>query len=201
MSTGRAVIEVSERVTVLSDAIAEAIRAARKREGATRAEFAAAAWEAGAPASLTAAVVGYIETGRRDKDGRRRREVSVDELVWLASAADTTPLGLLGELAPMLGGDEPPACPRCEGKQGPVELAVRDDVGKLGPLEGTEPSLAATAYALAAGVDGQGAEEGRQVAALAKELRATLKAIEDGRARRNVPNDEDDELGGLGDPD
>lgn len=193
---------VAERVTILSDAAAEAVRALRKREGMTRAELAASARDAGAPASFSSTVVGYIETGRRDGDGRRRREVSLDELAHLAAAVGTTPLRLLGGHAAALGAEQTAPCPRCDAATGAVERAVRDDIAALGDLEGTEPGLAATAYALAAALDGD--DDTRQTAPLAKELRATLKAVCEAVAARTRDDDGDedgDALGGLGDPD
>jgi len=75
-------------------------------------------------------------------------------------------------------------------KRGPVETAVRDDIGELGDLVGLEPSLAATAHRLAQAIDD--GEDERQLPALAKELRATLKALMDGRVE-----EDDDEFGDL----
>lgn len=193
-----------ERVTTLSDACAEAVRAARKREGMTRAELAERAQAAGAGPVFTAAVVGYIETGRRDAAGRRRREVSLDELVHLAYALDTTPLALLGVDAATLGGDEPAPCPRCrdQADRGGVAAAVSADLDRLGEMEGVEPGLAATALALADAIDADGVEEGRQLAALAKELRATLAALQESvRARSAVDDEDEGDFGGLGEPD
>ncbi|MFJ8913419.1 hypothetical protein [Amycolatopsis sp. NPDC102389] len=187
----------AERITTISDVIADEIKATRKRAGLTRGEFAAAAWEKGAPESFSAAVVGYIETGRPDKEGRRRREVTVDELRFIAAAAGTTPLGLLGEHAALLGGDEPPECPRCAAETGALERQVRADIAQLGDLADTEPGLAELAYALAAGID-RGADE-NPIPPLAKELRATLKTLTDAVAVRTAPDD-DDEFGDLGDP-
>lgn len=191
----------TDRITTISDAIAEEIKATRKRAGLNRGEFAALAWEAGAPASFSAAVVGYIETGRPDKDGKRRREVTVDELVFIAKAAGTTPLGMLGEHAQLLGGDEPPECPRCAGRRGPIETQVRADVAAMAEdteLEETEPGLAELAYVLAAAIDAGGPDN--PIPSLAKELRATLKALSDAMARRAAP-EEGDAFGGLGEPD
>jgi hypothetical protein len=75
-------------------------------------------------------------------------------------------------------------------KRGDVESAVRDDIGELGDLVGLEPSLAATAYRLAQAIDAD--EDGRQLPALTKELRSTLKALMDGRVE-----EDDDEFGDL----
>lgn len=43
---------------------------------------------------LTSAVIANIETGRRDAEGRRRREVTVDELFAIALAFEVAPLEL-----------------------------------------------------------------------------------------------------------
>ncbi|HCA86366.1 MAG TPA: hypothetical protein DEQ61_13200 [Streptomyces sp.] len=80
---------------------------------------------------------------------------------------------------------------------GPVEKAVRDDVEQLGDLVGVEPSLSAMAYTLAREVDNGGGEEGKQLAQLSKELRATLAQLLEGRAAE----EDDDDLGDLGAPD
>jgi hypothetical protein len=197
------IVLTAERITVISDAIAAEIRATRKRAGLNRGEFAAAAWEHGAPETFSAAVVGYIETGRPDRDGHRRREVSVDELVFLAKACGTTPLGMLGEHAAVYGGDEPPECPRCAAETGAVQARVRADVADIGELMGTESALAETAYTLAAGIDAVAARDPGAIPALSKELRAMLKALDDSVARRSNADGDDESglFGGLGDPD
>lgn len=93
---------------------------------------------------------------------------------------------------------------------GPVEAAVREDVEELGDLAGVEPSLSQMAYRLAREIDGAAGrceacgepaggsgEDGRQLAALNRELRATLAALLEGRAAE----DDDDGLGDLASPD
>ncbi|MFC1407125.1 hypothetical protein ACEZDJ_38165 [Streptacidiphilus sp. N1-5] len=45
---------------------------------------------------LTNSVLANIESGRPDRDGRRRRDVSVDELLALALVLDVAPAHLLG---------------------------------------------------------------------------------------------------------
>ncbi len=80
-------------------------------------------------------------------------------------------------------------CPTC-GKPGSVETAVREDIDALGDLSGMQPSLAASALALARSIDS--ADE-RNVAALAKELRATL-----GQLMGDGAGSDDDSLGDLG---
>lgn len=57
---------------------------------------------------------------------------------------------------------------------------VSRDVAALTPLVGLEPSLAASALRLAEEIDA-GAGEGRYLAALNKELRATLEQLFTGR--------------------
>ncbi|MFE7559657.1 hypothetical protein [Kitasatospora sp. NPDC057500] len=79
---------------------------------------------------------------------------------------------------------------------GPIEEAVREDIEALGDLLGVEASLAAMAIRLAVELDAGGGEDGRQVPALNRELRSTLKQLVDGRGVA----DDDDDLGDLGTP-
>jgi hypothetical protein len=58
------------------------------------AELAARCAELGA-GHLTENVIENIESGRRDKQGRRRRDVTVDELLTLAVALNVAPVHLL----------------------------------------------------------------------------------------------------------
>lgn len=78
---------------VLSDVVADQIRRHRKRLGINRDQLAERCAEFGAP-KLTTATITNIETGR-PKDGIRRREISVDELVVLAKALGVPPILLL----------------------------------------------------------------------------------------------------------
>jgi len=171
-------------VASISDSIAARVRSLRASRGLGRDEVAAAARAAGAPGSLTAAALGNIETGRRYPDGRRRREVSVDELVWLAAALAVPVSQLLGEHAELFGrpAAQTPVC-------GDVEGEARKAVEQLGELEDAEPAIAAAAYALARKLDG---DAGMAAAAIAKELRAHLDSLWRGRTERD---DDDDELG------
>ncbi|MGQ4358875.1 hypothetical protein [Streptomyces sp. SAS_272] len=95
------------------------------------------------------------------------------------------------------------------GGMGPVEKAVRDDVEQLGDLVGVEPSLSEMAFTLARSIDtaatgecqtcGEavaGAEDGRTLPQLNRELRQTLAQLLEGRAA-----DDDDDLGDLASPD
>jgi transcriptional regulator with XRE-family HTH domain len=77
----------------VSDAVANRVQQLRKRRGWSARRLAEACAATGNP-QLTESVVANIECGRRDKQGRRRRDVSVDELVAFARALDVS-VGLL----------------------------------------------------------------------------------------------------------
>ena len=79
---------------MLSDVAAAQVARLRKTAGLTREQLAARCADLGWPA-LTVGVVGSIETGRPDETGRRRREVTVDELAILAAALNVPPLQLI----------------------------------------------------------------------------------------------------------
>lgn len=81
-------------------------------------------------------------------------------------------------------------------RRGPVETAVREDVEQLGDLVGVEPSLSQMAYRLAQEIDAGGSEDGKQLAQLNRELRATLAALLEGRGTE----DDDDDLADLDSP-
>jgi hypothetical protein len=85
--------------------------------------------EIGAP-EITRAVIANIETGRR-KDGKRRREVTVDETLTLAYALDVPPALLI---APLNGSDE---------------LAITPDVG----MDSMTAAAWLTAHDAAAAID------------------------------------------------
>jgi transcriptional regulator with XRE-family HTH domain len=74
--------------------VAERIRRIRQRRGWTAEALAARCAEVGAP-EITRSVIANIETGRPDKGGRRRREVTVDELLILAYALQVPPVLLI----------------------------------------------------------------------------------------------------------
>ncbi|MEU0808656.1 hypothetical protein [Streptomyces sp. NPDC005970] len=79
---------------------------------------------------------------------------------------------------------------------GPIETAVRADVAALGELLGTEKTLAELSYRVARELDFGGGPEGRQMAALSRELRLALQQLTDGHAGGS-----DDVFGDLGAPD
>lgn len=78
-----------------SDVVGARVRAVRRRHGWTAAQLAERCAEIGAT-EITSSVVTDLETGRRDKTtGRRRRNITVDELLVLACALDVAPVHLL----------------------------------------------------------------------------------------------------------
>lgn len=78
------------------------MRLLRQRNGWTARDLAARCAQIGAP-QITHTVVTNLETGRAGSDGRRRREVSVDEMLILACALNVPPAYLL---VPLEGGGD-----------------------------------------------------------------------------------------------
>lgn len=122
-----------------SEYIAGQINKIRKRAGLNREQLAEKCRQAGASSSLTAAVVANIETGRRGPDGRRRRDVTVDELVIFAKALDVSPLLLVypldderQALVEVLPGREIPLWIAAKWFAGEGPLAVREPEGGWG---------------------------------------------------------------------
>jgi transcriptional regulator with XRE-family HTH domain len=190
---------VSDWIGSISDLIADQIRDLRRREGLTREELAAAARGQGLPATFTAVALGNVETGRRDHEGRRRREVTVDELAALAAAAGRSPLDLLGAAGELFGAERA-ECGRCASGRGELERTIRGDVEQLGELTGVQRSLAQTAFVLAAAIDAGGGDQLGKLPQLAKELRATLEHLAAGSPGEHDPDDDEDELGDLDQP-
>lgn len=100
---------------MLSDVVADQIRRERRRLGINREQLAERCARLGAP-KLTTATITNIETGRPSKDGVRRREISVDELVVLARALGVPPVLLVLPLGQVdsteaLPGDVQPTWP------------------------------------------------------------------------------------------
>jgi transcriptional regulator with XRE-family HTH domain len=69
----------------VSDVVAGRIQETRKRRNMNTKELAQACAKVDFP-QLTASVIANIESGRRDKEGRRRRAVTVDEAYAFAEA-------------------------------------------------------------------------------------------------------------------
>lgn len=85
-------------MTTASDRVADNLKRFRKDRGWTATRLAAECTKLGAP-ELSSAVIANIETGRRDTDGIRRREVTVDEMLVLAAALNVSPALFLTHLA------------------------------------------------------------------------------------------------------
>ena len=96
--------------TTPSAVVAAQIRERRRQLNLNRQELAERCVEGGVP-RLTLAALTNIETGRPDDSGKRRRDVTVDELLVLAHALDIHPVGLL--VSPTAADDEPyPLAPK-----------------------------------------------------------------------------------------
>ena len=81
----------------ISDAVGANIRDFRKRRGWKPADLAEHCRFLGAE-TLTPAVIENIEHGRR-RDGKRTRDITIDELVAIAQALSVPPSALMPELA------------------------------------------------------------------------------------------------------
>jgi transcriptional regulator with XRE-family HTH domain len=77
-----------------SDVVARRIREIRRRREWSAARLAEECAKCGFP-QLTEPVINNIESGRRDKHGRRRRDVTVDELDAFARVLGVPPAELL----------------------------------------------------------------------------------------------------------
>ncbi|MER7838433.1 helix-turn-helix transcriptional regulator [Streptomyces sp. NPDC096040] len=77
-----------------SEVIATQVRKRRRQLDLNRQQLAEKCASIGAP-QLTTAALTNIETGRPDKDGKRRREVTVEELLALACALSIHPVDLM----------------------------------------------------------------------------------------------------------
>ncbi|WP_406462973.1 helix-turn-helix domain-containing protein [Streptomyces sp. NBC_00111] len=136
------------------------------------------------------------------------RRIDVDDLVAVAEVLQVS-VGVLlphaEEPAPVAAAAVGPV--RWEAP-GPVETALADDIEALGDLQDMEPTHAAVAYRLARQMDGsrpvaceecgstvQVPNDPRILPNLARELRATVAALVEGRA---VDDDDDDDLSDLG---
>jgi transcriptional regulator with XRE-family HTH domain len=76
-----------------SDFVGTRVKEIRQSRGWTAKELADRCAEAGAP-EITVAVIANMETGRRDAEGRRRRDVTIDETLALAYALEVPPVFL-----------------------------------------------------------------------------------------------------------
>lgn len=78
-----------------SSVVAQRLKEARRRRGWTAKQLADQCAKAGAT-YLTAAVLANIESGRPDLNGKRRRDITVDELLLMAFVLDVAPIYLMG---------------------------------------------------------------------------------------------------------
>ena len=79
---------------MLSDVVADQAKHFREARGLRRVDVADACARLGWPA-LTEGAIANLENGRRNADGVRRREVTADEIVVLATVLDVSPVQLL----------------------------------------------------------------------------------------------------------
>jgi transcriptional regulator with XRE-family HTH domain len=77
-----------------SDTVARRVKELRKRRGWSARRLAEVCAATGSP-QLSESVIANIESGRRDEHGRRRRDVTVDEVIGLAAALDMPAIHLL----------------------------------------------------------------------------------------------------------
>jgi transcriptional regulator with XRE-family HTH domain len=77
-----------------SDVLGDRVRQLRKQRGWSVEQLAERCEEVGAP-KLTVSALYAIESGRRDKTGRRRRHVTVEEYLALSLALGVSPRALL----------------------------------------------------------------------------------------------------------
>ncbi|MFF7183269.1 helix-turn-helix domain-containing protein [Streptomyces sp. NPDC008121] len=135
------------------------------------------------------------------------RRIDIDDLVTVADVLGVSVVALL-PLAPAAPAPLAAAVPARSDDAGPVEAALADDIEALGDLQDMEPTHAAVAFRLARQMDGmrpvaceecgatvQVPNDPRILPQLARELRATVAALVEGRA---VDDDDDDDLADLG---
>jgi transcriptional regulator with XRE-family HTH domain len=77
-----------------SDTVARRLVELRKRRGWSARRLAEACAATGSP-QLSESVIANIESGRRDEHGRRRKDVTVDEVVGFAEALNVPAMHLL----------------------------------------------------------------------------------------------------------
>ncbi|MFD7860967.1 helix-turn-helix domain-containing protein [Streptomyces sp. NPDC059783] len=177
---------------------AAAVVQLREARGWDQRELAARLTRSGRPASQP--VVSRMESGAR--------RIDVDDLAALADVLGVSVAALLPTSSAVPPTTTPAARPGTT-EPGPVEAALADDIDALGDLRGMEPTHAAVAYRLARQMDGhhpiaceecgspvQIPNDARLLPQLAKELRATVAALVEGRAMDD--DDDDDGLGDIG---
>lgn len=96
---------MTETPETVSDVTARRVRELRQQWGWSAAELAERCAEWGHP-QLTASVIANIESGRRDKNGRRRRDVTVDEAFAFARVLQVDMHDLTHPEAPLVSARE-----------------------------------------------------------------------------------------------
>jgi transcriptional regulator with XRE-family HTH domain len=129
-------VEPRRAAVTLSERIAQRVRMLRRQHGMNREQLASACQQLGGPASLSAAAITNIETGRPTKDGGRRRAVTVDELGLFAAVFSVTPADLLS----------PDTCGSCGGA--PPRGFTCNECGISQPRRDASRATPATALAL-----------------------------------------------------
>ncbi|HEY1972606.1 MAG TPA: hypothetical protein VGH89_31965 [Pseudonocardia sp.] len=94
LSRLRTLVDVTELWGSISDLVAARIKEVRKGKGLNVPRLAELCAGVGA-ANLTESVLMNIESGRKDPEGRRRRDVTADEVVGIARALEVSPLVLV----------------------------------------------------------------------------------------------------------
>lgn len=117
--------------TLPSDVVGQRIKELRRKRGWSLGDLAEACARAGAE-QLTSNAIENIEHGRRDKNRRRRRMVTIDELLAFALALDVAPVHLLVPID-----DQTPYA--ITSRQTEVAGAVRDWVRGFWYLDGVDP--------------------------------------------------------------
>lgn len=114
-----------------SEVMGRRVQEVRRRRGWTASQLADRCSEIGAP-KLTAQAIANIENGRKDKiTGRRRRDITIDELMALATALEVAPVHLLVPL------DDDTAYEVTPEREVPA-FAARDFVRGFTPLGGMD---------------------------------------------------------------
>ena len=83
-------------------AVARRVKELRKRRGRSAQRLAEVCAATGSP-QLSESVIANIESGCRDEHGRRRRDVTVDEVIGLAAALDMPAIHLLEHMRSRFG--------------------------------------------------------------------------------------------------
>jgi transcriptional regulator with XRE-family HTH domain len=96
---------MTEKSQTVSDVVARRVRDLRQQWGWSAAELAERCAEWGHP-QLTASVIANIESGRRDKHGHRRRDITVDEAFAFARVLQVPVGDLVDPAARMVSSHE-----------------------------------------------------------------------------------------------